>query len=469
MAMRVNLFINREAELAALESLWRSPRPELLVLYGRRRVGKTELLTRFCQGKPAVFFLAAQVKEVDNLDRFLAAIGEGLPHLDLSGVTFRDFLGALTFLARQATRSPLVVILDEFPYLCEENPSLPSLLQALWDQVLRNTRLKLVLCGSHVSFMERSILAERSPLFGRRTAQQRLLPLSPFDAVRFFPRHPEADRLLFYGAVGGTPAYLALMDARLSLRENLLETALRVQGYLYEEVPFLLRTELVAPATYASLLKSVATGCTRLNEIAQRAGVEPTTAGKYLSILRDLALLRREVAFFEPAPERSRRGLHVIQDNFILFWYRFILPNQAAIEAGQGERIYDDVILPALDGYMGPIFEEMCREFVRLRWAACHGTPIRKVGRHWERDFDLDVVAEDTRNRLLVGECKWTRAPIGRDALAAFRSRVINHELFGRRRPQLLYFSRGGFTPGAARFASESRIQLLSLHDLLSG
>jgi AAA+ ATPase superfamily predicted ATPase len=188
-----------------------------------------------------------------------------------------------------------------------------------------------------------------------------------------------------------------------------------------------------------------------------------------LTVLRDLALLRREVAFFDRAPERSRRGLHVIQDNFILFWYRFILPNQAAIEAGQGEHIYDDVILPALDGCMGPIFEEVCREYLHLRWAARHGSPVRRVGRHWERDLDLDVVAEDARNRLLIGECKWTRTPVGRDVLAAFQLRVMSRSLLAGRRPQLLYFSRAGFTPAAARFASESRIQLLSLRDLLSG
>jgi AAA+ ATPase superfamily predicted ATPase len=460
-------FVNREAELAALEALWRSPRPELLVLYGRRRVGKTELLRRFCQGKPAVYFLAAQVKEADNLDRFVRAVRDGLPHLDLSAMAFRDWPAALAFLARQAARAPVAVILDEFPYLCEENPSLPSLLQAFWDQQARGTRLKLVLCGSHVSFMERSVLAERSPLFGRRTAQQRLLPLSPFDAVRFFPRHPPAERLILYGITGGTPAYLALMDPGRDIRDNVLETALRVQGYLYEEVPFLLRTELVAPATYASLLTAVAGGCTRLNEIAQRAGVEPTTAGKYLTVLRDLALLRRDVAFFDRAPERSRRGLYLIQDNFILFWFRFILPHQAAVEAGQGARVYDEIILPALEGYMGPIFEEVCREYVRLRWPAHHETLIRRVGRHWERDWDLDVVAEDARGRLLVGECKWARGPVGRDALSRFRERAASHPLLADRRSQLLYFSRAGFTPAAVRFGVQSGMQLLGLRTLL--
>jgi AAA+ ATPase superfamily predicted ATPase len=258
------------------------------------------------------------------------------------------------------------------------------------------------------------------------------------------------------------------MDPRASLRENLLETALRTQGYLYEEVPFLLRTELVSPATYASLLRAVASGCTRLNEIAQRAGVEPTTAGKYLTVLRDLALIRREVAFFDRAPERSRRGLHVIQDNFVLFWFRFILPHQAAIEAGQGGRVYDEIILPALHEYMGPIFEDVCRDYVRLRWSSSQGSLIRRVGRHWERDWDLDVAAEDAQGRLLVGECKWSRAPVGRDALAAFHARAADRPWLADQRPQLIYFARSGFTPGATRLAAQSQTRLLTLHDLLT-
>jgi hypothetical protein len=466
--MASGAFINREAELAALERLWRSPRPELLVVYGRRRVGKTELLRQARRGKPTVYFLAAQVRETDNLERFLTAMREARPRLDLAGVAFRDFPGALAFLARQAARKPLAVILDEFPYLCQENPALPSLVQAFWDQGARGTRLKLVLCGSHVGFMERSVLAERSPLFGRRTAQQRLLPLSPFDAARFAPRYPVADRLALYGIAGGIPAYLALMDPRRGLRENIIETALRMQGYLYEEVPFLLRTELVTPATYASLLRAIAGGARRLNEIAQRAGVEPTTCGKYLAMLRDLGLVRREVAFFERAPERSRRGLYVLGDNFLRFWFRFILPNQAAIEAGQGSLVYDNIIRPALNDYLGPIFEEVCREYVRLRGSGRFGSLIRRIGRHWEGDWDLDVVAEDAAGRLLVGECKWSHRPTGRDSLALFQARVTGRAVLAERSPRLVFFAGAGFRPDALRFAARSNIELVTLRDLFS-
>jgi AAA+ ATPase superfamily predicted ATPase len=211
-------FVGREQELEVLRDLAASGKPELFVLFGRRRVGKTELLQRFCSDRRAVYFLAAQVRDRDNLRAFRGAIAESLADPLAAEVEFPDWGAALGFLAERAGSERLVVVLDEFPYLCEAQKSVPSQIQRFWDTRGKTSALMLVLCGSQVSFMEKEVLAERSPLFGRRTAQRRLEPLSPGETLPFFPRWKLADRVLAYAILGGMPAYLRRFDDARPLR-----------------------------------------------------------------------------------------------------------------------------------------------------------------------------------------------------------------------------------------------------------
>ena len=358
------MFIDREDELAALNRRWQSNQAELFVLYGRRRVGKTELLKQFCQGKRSLYFLASQVKEIDNLRGFTEAARQVIDDPALEALTFLTWQAALIYIGQQAVQERLVIVLDEFQYLCEDNSALPSIIQQFWDLYGQSSRLFLVLCGSYISFMEREILAEQAPLYGRRTGQQWLLPLNFREASPFFPNYDSKEKLLVYGILGGMPAYLSQFNPEATISQNIGEEMLRVQGYLYDEVNFLLRMELKEIKTYTSLLQAIAEGCTRLNEIAQRAGLEATAANRYLSVLRELHLVRREVAVTERAPKRSRKGRYRIADNYLKFWFRFILPNVSFIESGRSKLVYDRLIRPYLNDYMGPVFEEICREYI---------------------------------------------------------------------------------------------------------
>src|SRR5580765_6901324 len=261
-------FIGRQRESAFLEELHDSGKPELYVLYGRRRVGKTELLQQFCRRRRAVYFLGAEVREKDNLRGFRDALA--------ASVEFRDWTSALQFVGERAKDERLVLVLDEFPYLCQSSPSLPSEIQRFWDTRAKKTRLMLVLCGSQVSFMEQEVLGERSPLFGRRTAQRRLEPLAPSDALTFFPKWALRDRVLAYAILGGMPAYLRRFEDQRSLQENLLRECFRPEGYLFDEVQFLLRSELSNPATYNSILAAVARGIDKVGDIALAVGVDST-------------------------------------------------------------------------------------------------------------------------------------------------------------------------------------------------
>lgn len=353
------MFIGRESELGVLTRLAERGDPELFVLYGRRRVGKTELLQQFCEGRRAVYFQAAQVREKDNLRAYRDALADGLGE-GFAPVDLPDWEAALEFTCERAAGERLVVVIDEFPYLCEANKGLPSVLQRFWDRKGKRSTLMLVLCGSQVSFMEEHVLSERSPLFGRRTAQRRLQPLTPPDTLGFFPRWSVRDRMLAFGILGGMPAYLRRFDDSRGLRENILDEILRPEGYLFEEVQFLLRNELSSPATYNSILAAVARGERKVGDIALTVGVDSTTANKYLTVLRDLGLVERTIPITDPAPLRSRRGSYRISDHFVAFHFRHVQPAVTLINAGRGARVLEESVEPDLPR----IFDEARRAFV---------------------------------------------------------------------------------------------------------
>jgi AAA+ ATPase superfamily predicted ATPase len=375
-------FIGRERELAVLREFASSGKAELFVLYGRRRVGKTELLQRLCEGRRSVYFLAAQVRDRDNLRAFQAALQETLNDPLIAGVEFSDWSAALGFAAERAGPERLIVVLDEFPYLCEANPGLPSLLQRFWDQRGKRSSLMLVLCGSQVSFMEKEVLAERSPLFGRRTGQRRLEPLSPALALGFFPRWKLDRALTAYGILGGMPAYLRRFEEGATLEENLLREVLRPEGFLFDEVQFLLHTELTSPMTYNSILTSVARGAARVGDVALAVGVDSTTANKYLHVLRELRLVEREVPLTDPDPLRSRRGTYRIADRFIAFHYRHVQPNLSAIEAGRGARVLEELVRPDFARLLDEGRAELVLDELRRAGGELAGEELVEVARH---------------------------------------------------------------------------------------
>lgn len=466
-------FIDRERELEELKARWHSGRAELFVIYGRRRVGKTELLLQFARSgdKRALYFLASQVTRREHLRQFTELLRETFEDPLLETLTFTDWEPVFTYLAGQAQDERLLVILDEFPYLCEAAPELPSVLQRFWDLHGRESLLFLVLCGSQLGFMEREILGEQAPLYGRRTGQLRLRPLSFREAARFFPDYGPREQLIAYAILGGMPAYLLRFDPRLAIRENLLREMLQVQGYLYEEPHFLLRMELRDPKVYASLLGAIASGCTKLNEIAQRAGLTVQAASKYLGVLRELGLMEREVPLTARAPQRSKRGRYHLLDPYLSFWFRFVQPHASLIEAGRGELVYERFIAPSLDEHLGRVFEKVSREYLRLHGSEELGLePLLRVGRHWGADFELDIMAEHADGSWSFGECKWSRRPVGLPVLRKLRERIQRlPERFRPPRAPVLIFSSGGFTERLRRAAQAGteQVSLISLEDLV--
>lgn len=453
------MFINRQTELQLLEQRYASGQAELFVLYGRRRVGKTELVTRFCRGKRHVFFVADMDVEPRLRAGFSAAVNAALLP-DASNAVYPSWEDIFLLLARQAQNERLVVVLDEFTYLVAAHPPLASLIQRLWDSDLRHTRLMLILCGSYIGMMEKAVLGYRAPLYGRRTGQYLLEPLGFHDARLFFPEYSQENQVRAYAVFGGTPAYLRLVGSDLPLMSIIGEQVLRPGTFLYDEVRFLLQQELREPRNYFAILEAIASGRTKLNEIRQATGLDGVTV--YLKTLRELQLVERVVPATEGKPHKSRRGIYRLRDHFFRFWFRFVHPQRTLLEQGGAQVALDALVAPQIDDFTGPIFEQVCRQFLwRIGLAGeLPFLPLR-IGGWWRAGEEIDLVAVG-QDALLLTECKWTRRPVGTNILRDLerKAALVRRELdVGR----VFYglCARSGFTPQVKQEASARRNLLL--------
>lgn len=462
------MFVNRVRELNLLEQSYHSNRAELFVLYGRRRVGKTELLRAFCQGKRHVFYIADLGTETSALAEFTRQISR-FAFGDADALSpFASWDAAFAFLATQAEQERLVVVMDEFTYLIDANDALPSVLQRLWDAQLQHTQLMLVLCGSYAGMMEQHILAYRAPLYGRRTAQWRLQPLTFWDACLLLPDYSPEDLVRAYATLGGIPAYLRQFDSRQPLVTNIAENILTQGRFLHDEPRFLLLQELRDPSRYFSVLQAIAGGRTRLNEIAQSAGISSSSISFYLNMLQEMGLVERVVPATENQPHKSKRGVYRLLDHYFRFWFRFVFPHRSLLERGEVEQVCSQVEAE-LDQFAGLAFESICREYLwRLHGEGKLSFTPRMVGNWWESHDEIDVVVlgEDS---ILVGECKWTAKPIGENILNDLQRKAQPLLRQGQySHVQYALFARSGFTPPLVARAEAESLLLVTPQILLT-
>ena len=397
------MFINRKSELSLLEERFKSNRAEFIVVYGRRRVGKTALLLEFLRRRGGIYLLARETSEAENLRRFSQRIAEHFGDEFLMKNPFRSWDAFFEYL-HQRVGKRLAVVIDEFPYLVKGNPSLPSILQEYWDLKLSKGRIFLVICGSSISMMEK-LLGYKSPIYGRRTAQLKVSPLGFFEAGEFLPRYSLEDFVKAYGILGGTPAYLLEFDDSKSIEENLLDY-FRPDSFLYGDARFVLMEELEEPRNYFAVMEAIARGKTTLGEIMNETGLERGTAAKYLSVLSDLGFVRREIPV--TASRKSRKGRYYISDPYFAFWFRYVHPNADLIETGQGD-ILVELAMEDFNEYLGWVFEEIAKEFlIRLNGSGRLPFRFTKIGRWWHRGEEIDLLALNEREKeALLVEVKW--------------------------------------------------------------
>ncbi len=426
------MFIGREAELKFLQDKFDNENGQLVVLYGRRRVGKTETLREFCKGKQHVFYSCTQSTDKVQLSKFSKHIlKEDIPAKQYIS-EFADWESAF----RSVLDFPFgdqkkLLIIDEFPYMCKGNKSIPSVLQNLWDAELKDKNVMIVLCGSAMSFIEKELLAEKNPLYGRATGIYKMTEMGFYDAVKFFPNYSDKDKVLAYSILGGIPHYLRQFSSKLSLAENIKRNILTKGSVLYSEVDFLLHQELRETPIYNSIIEAVALGNTKLNDISQKSLVEDTSkTSVYLKNLIELGIVEREFSVDSKSKEKanSNRGTYRLTDNFFRFWYAFGFTNFSQLEDGDVDGVYDYVIAPALHEFASFTFEDVCKEFVR-EMQKKNELPFRysKMGR-WtgkttvrDKDAPKGVRVAETEidilgigksgKEYLVGECKFKNTP----------------------------------------------------------
>jgi len=417
----MSVFLNRHRELSALADRYRSGKAEFVVLYGRRRVGKSDLIDQFLWSENGIHLLAREESKTLQLRKFSRDLGDYFKDPFLKRTGFSDWDSFFEYIV-QRSGSRFVLAIDEFPYLVKEDPSLPSIIQDYWDTYLKETQVFLLLSGSSISMMESSTMDYRSPLFGRRTGQILLQPLRFIHVLEYLGDMRKA--VEFYAVFGGTPAYIMTADPDKEIMTNVEEKLLREDSFLFRDVEFVLRTELAEPRYYFSILYSIAQGNNRIGLICNDTGLSKSIVNKYLSVLIDLQLVHRRIPVTEG--QKSRKGLYFLSDNLFNFWFSFANPCLESLERGNAGLIVDQYVRPRFAAYVGRLFEAIVADLFEL--FNQHGAlpfVYTRLGSWWHRGEEIDIVClREDQSKILFCECKWQDGVDGHRVLEELRAKA---------------------------------------------
>lgn len=415
-------FIDRETELDFLTQKYKEGLRQLIVIYGRRRVGKTELIINFASNHPHLYFLADKRGTESNAKRFAKIAADYFSDLPPEVKNFDEVFRYLT--KRIKGREPLIVIIDEFSYLVEKDSSIPSVFQLIWDEILKKSNLFLILCGSSLSMMYKGVLSYKSPLYGRRTGDWELSPLKFKDVLKFFPKLFISRVIEIFSVAGNIPAYLNEFTDRVNLWENIKNKILTKGAVLYREPEILLREEVREPATYLSILEAMGKNA-KLSEIASASHLPAKDLPKYLNILQNqMKIVERKIPVTE---KRSKKALYYIKDWFFKFWFKYVFPNLSLLEEGKAEEVLAD-IKKQFNSHISFAFEEICREAVQNLF------PSYQIGSWWgayqdpqgtRKVAEIDIVGLNPKEKvLLIGECKWKDKVDAEKTLAELKAKA---------------------------------------------
>ena len=459
------MFVGRSYELEQLEALYKTERFQCVVIWGRRRVGKTTLINHFVEEKPVIYFTGTEstAKEnLENLSRSIAALQDD----DFVAPIYPTYEMALEKICQLAQKQRIVLVMDEYPYLAKSYSPISSVLQKYIDLKFKNdSKLFIILCGSSMSFMENQVLGYQSPLYGRRTAQFHIKPFNFFEVQEYFQNFNRYDLATVYGITGGIPQYLAFFDDHLSLKDNIINNFLRQNGYMYEEANNFMKQELREPAIYNAIIKAVATGSSKNSEIVSKVGLESSALANYMDKLIELGIIAKE----KPIGNQSaRKAIYKVKDGMFRFWYKFIPDNNMLIQRNRSEAAWNN-IEKLIPNYMGSVFEDICMDYL---WEVYDTLPVfyNEIVRWWganpklKREEEIDIVAANDEEAI-VCECKWRNELTDVDIIHTLLERA---KLLHYKRCYYYVFSKVGFTEGAKAFAAERQdIKLIEFAEMV--
>ena len=470
------MFIGRERELASLNEFYEKDGIGMTVIYGRRRIGKSTLITEFVKDKKTIFYTATKVGKNRNLELFSKQVVDlFLPGVE--NISFNTIEAVFDFIDKNVKDDKLVLVIDELPYWAEKDDALLSVLQKYIDTVWNNKNLKIILCGSALSFMENKVLSEKSPLFGRRDSQIKLEAFDYLDAAKFVPDYSNEDKAICYGITGGVARYLAMIDPAKSIDENIVRLFFRTDGYLYDETRNLLTQEFSDISVVNNIVEQIASGENALNIIAGKIGEKEQTVLYSLDKLINVGLVEKKKCITDE--KNKKKTQYVLKDYMFKFWYEFIPKATSVIEIGQGEVYYTKVVKPALHSFMGAVFEDMCRYYtLKQGIKGEYGCFITSVGSWWgveniadkngeirTQSTDIDVVAiSEIDKKAVIGECKFKNEKIDKGIYETLirRGKLITAKY---KVSKYIFFSLSGYTDWFESLSDED-VLLLTLDSL---
>ena len=461
------MFIGREKELRKLNQYYHSSKFEMLIVYGRRRVGKTRLLTEFIKDKDAIYYAAEENNDFRNMAKFTKIITDHFNE-DLN-ISFNGWEDIFKYISKNLGNEKLVLVIDELPYIALSNLSFLSILQNVIDHDLLNKNIMIILCGSSISFMENKIVSHKSPLYGRKTGQLKIEPFDYFDSAKFFPSYSIKDKIKTYSVLGGIPHYLIKFDNIFSLQSNIIKNILDSSSFLYDEPSNLLHQELRSPVIYNAIIEAIASGSSKINEISTKIHETPTKTNKYIKSLLELQILKK----IHPIDkENSKKTIYLINDNLYKFIYKYVYSNRSLIEQDFGEIVYNEKIEPNWNNYLGKIFEDICLEYLLRKNAKLElEFLVEKFGTWWgnnpikKRQEEIDIVGL-SENRGLYCECKYRNEKLG---IAVYNQLIERSDLIPKKEKYYYLFSKSGFTPELKELEkNKENLKLISLEDLFN-
>jgi hypothetical protein len=472
-------FVNRKEELSFLNKKWEHNDPQLIIVYGKRRVGKTELCLHFAKDKPHLYFLCERIPIRLQLKKLTEAVAGFFNDEFLPKEGLDDWEKLFKYLSLKCKERKMILIIDEFSYLAETDDSVPSSFQKAWDLYIKASKIFLILSGSSISMMEKSALFYNAPLYGRRSGQILVKQFKFKDLRDMFKGKSFEDILTIYAVVGGTPMYLNKFKRGNYL--DVINDEIFSKGQpLYEEVDFILREELKEPRNYFAILEAISLGKHRLSEIINETGFDKGLTSRYVSILNQLQITKKDTPVTEKMPEKSRNGLYVIDDNFIGFWFRFIFRNKSLLEEGKKKEVTDK-LKKSLIELQAKAYESIAGEIL-IENLLNLNLNFQSYGRWWHKDKEIDLVTINaSSSEILFGEVKWSNKKVGVDIYENLKNKsrlvpwgvssfISEHRGRGGmpRKEYFALFSKSGFTDAMTNIAAEEGVLLFEKDRLMS-